>query len=149
MARLHRLLEISTSEVFLLGSTLTLIWIIRIGLWVIPFPRMRRLVSTATARARSNRAASEVNVGANLPKSFWQLVWAIGVVSRWVPQATCLTQALAAQVLLARAGHKATVHIGVAKDVSGKFEAHAWVEAYGRVVIGGAPDSHWTPLMTL
>ena len=48
--------------------------------------------------------------------SLEQMVWAVTVVSRYLPGATCLTQALAAQALLTQSGFPSQVEIGVAKD---------------------------------
>ena len=77
-----------------------------------------------------------------------RLVWAVRVASHYVPDATCLTQALATQVLLNRHGCQTNLRIGVARNETGQFQAHAWVEKDGMVVIGG-PASHlqrYTPL---
>jgi hypothetical protein len=41
-------------------------------------------------------------------------------------------------VLLERNEHPALVHIGVRRDESGAFQAHAWTESDGHKVIGGA-----------
>lgn len=49
----------------------------------------------------------------------------------------CLVQALAAQRWLARWGITARVTFGVIPHRTGDFEAHAWLEAGGRVVTGG------------
>jgi hypothetical protein len=75
------------------------------------------------------------------------IAWAVTVASHYVPVATCLTQALAARVLLAGRGRSARLCIGVARSESGRFQAHAWVECAGRVVIGGAEAPvRFTPL---
>ncbi len=42
-----------------------------------------------------------------------KLVWAVRIASAHVPPSTCLTQALAGQLLFERYGYPATVHIGV------------------------------------
>jgi hypothetical protein len=63
---------------------------------------------------------------------------AVAAVSRFVPTATCLTQAFAAQMMLARAGHATDLRIGVAKR-DGALEAHAWLEYQGTVVYGELP----------
>jgi hypothetical protein len=44
-------------------------------------------------------------------------------------------KALTGQILLNRAGVKHQLHIGVAARAG--FEAHAWIECCGRVLIGG------------
>jgi hypothetical protein len=49
----------------------------------------------------------------------------------------CVVQALAAQRWLARFGIPARLTFGVLPQRTGGFEAHAWLEAGGRVVTGG------------
>ena len=56
--------------------------------------------------------------------------------SLYFPSASCLTQALATQVLLARRGQLSTLRIGVIKGADGELKAHAWVENNGKVIIG-------------
>ena len=65
--------------------------------------------------------------------------WGVRNAARIVPGASCLTQALAAQFLLARSGHRSQIQIGVARDAGGRFLAHAWLISNGRVVVGGSP----------
>src|SRR5205085_2749087 len=61
----------------------------------------------------------------------------IQIASKFVPKATCLTQALSTQALLGRAGCQTHLRFGVQRsEGSGEFQAHAWVEHAGRVVIG-------------
>lgn len=71
--------------------------------------------------------------------------WAVRHAARLVPRATCLTQALAAQIMLARRGVPSVLQIGVdrAADSTGsaRFEAHAWLEVDGLVLVGGTADS--------
>jgi hypothetical protein len=74
------------------------------------------------------------------------VVWAVGLVSRTVPGATCLTQALAAQVLLSRHGCGSRLRIGVARAAAGGLVAHAWLESGGMVVLGGPDIGSYTPL---
>jgi hypothetical protein len=62
-------------------------------------------------------------------------VWAVRAVAARVPRASCLTQAVAASLLLRRYGHEATLRLGVARRDRG-LQAHAWVESGGRTVIG-------------
>jgi hypothetical protein len=71
------------------------------------------------------------------PETARRIGWAVRNVARLVPGASCLTQALAAQYLLARAGCRSELQVGVARDASGRFLAHAWLVSDGRVVIGG------------
>jgi hypothetical protein len=70
--------------------------------------------------------------------------------AKWVPEASCLTQALAAQLLLARCGITTLIHIGVNKDDTG-MAAHAWLKLGERILLGGTRESvaAYTPLTTL
>ncbi len=94
---------------------------------------------------------------ADARREAWECAHAVSRAARWVPRASCLTQALVLQRLLARRGYASSLFLGV--DRAGKpsqtprprakgFEAHAWVEWRGRVLIGG-DISRWTPLPLL
>ena len=77
-----------------------------------------------------------------------QLAWDVLVVSTYMPCATCLSQALAGQVLLTHYGYRAVVRVGVTKvDGKGTFQAHAWLESGGKVVIGES-EVAYVPLTT-
>lgn len=79
-----------------------------------------------------------------------EVVWAVESAGRLMPWAsTCLTQALAAQVLLLRRGHPALVHIGTVRGEDGDFQAHAWVESRGEILLGGQELERFTPLVVL
>ena len=74
----------------------------------------------------------------NAPPVEW-IAWAVARTSRFVPGATCLTQALTTQWLLGAYGYSSTLRIGVSRNLA-QMEAHAWVEHDGRVIIGGTGD---------
>lgn len=76
-----------------------------------------------------------------------QVVWAVGLLSRYLPGANCLTQGLAAQALLAQSGFPSQLEIGVAKDEDRRLQAHAWVVCYGQVVLGGQQAIQYNSLM--
>jgi hypothetical protein len=78
-----------------------------------------------------------------------RFVWAVKVVSRYVPRASCLTQAVAVQALLARAGHESSIEIGVAKDTAQQFQAHAWVVCDNKIVLGGPNVAGYARLTAL
>ena len=75
--------------------------------------------------------------------------WAVKAVSRYVPSATCLAQALTLQVLLSQEGIYSDLAIGVARGDESGFTAHAWLEADGAVIIGGEEREHFTRLKRL
>ena len=75
---------------------------------------------------------------------------AVEMAARRTPGAkSCLAQALAAQVMLGRRGYPALLHIGVAKGKQSRFQAHAWLESKGKVVIGGAAQEPFALLAIL
>ena len=58
-------------------------------------------------------------------------------VSRFVPGALCLAQAVSAQRILARFGFQTIMRIGVKSEATGELEAHAWLVCDDRVILGG------------
>ena len=108
---------------------------VRLALWRWPYAEVRaRLVALRDARRTVGPARPTAG------REAAALAWAVRVAARRVPKASCLTQAVALESLLADAGMRAEVRIGVARGADGSFEAHAWVEHDGRVLIGGVPD---------
>lgn len=134
MRRLKRFAQLTNTERVLLLRTWCIVAFTRIALWILPLPR-------ATCAVRKiERIIEGVSVE--------QVVWAVKVVSRYVPQATCLAQALAVHGFLSNAGRESRVQLGVAKDL-GRFEAHAWVVCGSEIVIGGPDVSRYTDLTDL
>jgi Transglutaminase-like superfamily len=124
------------SELLILMQAATSVCVVRLALWWIPFRNLRRMVNSLT-KTRS-RGAHRFSVD--------QLSWAVRVTSRYVPRATCLTQALALHILIKRAGFDSRIRIGVAKR-GRHLEAHAWVESQDRIVIGDYESERYMPLM--
>jgi hypothetical protein len=50
---------------------------------------------------------------------------------RWIWRHSCLRRAAVLALLLRRAGHDASVVIGVRRDAAGALEAHAWLACDG------------------
>ena len=140
MARWRRLLRLSPADWWLLLRIGLLLPLLRAGLSLFSFKRMRRLVIWAGRKPVPAQPVPAAELA--------RLVWAVSRLSRFIlADAPCLTQALAVQILFARRGVKTELRIGVAKEASGALQAHAWVERDGRVVIGGANSpQRFTPL---
>jgi hypothetical protein len=109
------------------------VWV-RLALWRWPYARVRARLAQRTAARRASRAAKPAQTEPTA------LAWAVRATARRVPKASCLTQALALESWLAEHGVDTDVRIGVARRPDGSFEAHAWVEHDGQVLIGGVPD---------
>ena len=129
MTRFLKLLSLPLGDRNILIRAGLLLWGVRIGLWILPFPRLRDLLSKKTTKPV---ATSQSETQARKVARYVRLM------SRYVPVATCLVQALVTVRLLEEAGLPACLRIGVARSNSGELEAHAWVESGGRVVIGGS-----------
>ena len=132
MRRLRRLAGLTRDERYLLLRALFVVGLTRLALWMMPVAVARRLVATTTGARKAIPAE--------------RLVWAVKVASRCVPRATCLTQALAVQALLASAGYASRIEIGVIKDTARRFQAHAWVMCGDQIVIGGPEVSRYARL---
>jgi hypothetical protein len=141
MRLLKRFIQLTGAERRILIRVLLVVGVARAALWALPLEKARRAVARASAGV----------VGGSVE----QVVWAVRVASRYLPGATCLTQALAAQALLTHSGFPAQVEIGVAKDSAKdsdeekvrQFRAHAWVVCHGQVVLGGQPGPRYNSLI--
>lgn len=137
MGRLRKFLNLSASERRLLFETALLLGAIKAGMKLLPFKRLRRLVDDFSDPSRKSRRTSVEDV-----------VWAVELAGRHMP-GTCLTQAMAGQILLGRQGYPTKLHIGVVKESDDGFLAHAWLESGGDIVIGGGALERYTPLISL
>lgn len=131
MKLVNKYLLLSAAERSLLFQAAARLAAFRLGLWLMPYPVLRRLMRYRLSTLPLPASTAEFPAD--------RLAWAVRVASRVVPAATCLTQAFALHSLLTGAGHLARIQIGVAKDDSLGFQAHAWVESGGRALLN-APD---------
>jgi Transglutaminase-like superfamily len=110
---------------------------VRVGLWLTSFRRLHRAFE---------RIAPPAGAPDPTPGEAERIGWAVGSAARFVPDATCLPQALAAEAILRHRGHPADLRIGVTRD-GGGVQAHAWVESYGRVIVGDGDLERFAPLL--
>ena len=110
---------------------------VRLTLWLRPWPAAERAFAHLAAPASPESRIPSADVA--------DLRRAVLLAARVVPRATCLVQAIALQILLARAGQPSDLRLGVAFDETRLFAAHAWLEQKGRILIG-ASEARWTPL---
>lgn len=103
---------------------------IRILLWIVPFKYIKgRMKLVNNSSKMENR-------------EIYRVKWAVMVARNYLPKATCLTNALTAQQLFSEMNYPSTVKIGVGKDSEGGFEAHAWLESDGQVIIGESEKNY-------
>jgi hypothetical protein len=128
---LRRLLVAPRSDRILLVRAVGWVLLARIALWLVPFARLRAQADRVAARGPREDPT--------------RIAWAAEAVGRRIPTATCLPRALAADVMLRRAGRVPELHIGVSKQGE-SFEAHAWLSLDGIVLVGDHDLHRYTPL---
>ena len=111
---------------WLIIEAVTLMVIIQAGFRLLSYAMLRRGLDNLKAlRAGSRHSPSRIG-------------WAVTAAGRRLPGRTCLSEALAADVMLCRHGYSPVVRFGIRKTDrrSATPEAHAWVECGGKIVTG-------------
>nr|WP_295930378.1 lasso peptide biosynthesis B2 protein [uncultured Dyadobacter sp.] len=105
---------------------------IKIGLTVLPFSMFRKIFHWFTATSEVTEVP-QVKID--------RLVWAVDTAANLLPfELLCLPRALAVKYLLRKAPSM-TLEIGIEVNPAKHFEAHAWIEQNGNIVIGQWPDT--------
>lgn len=139
--RIHRFVALPHARQWLLLRSFAVVAAIRLRLFLFPF----RSWKTGFPARRKLRSVRQEH-------SAPEIAWAVTAASSYVPKATCLVRALAAQFILARAGRPSRLHIGVAPgqpDSGFSLDAHAWLECGGQVLLGGPDTDRYRRLLTL
>lgn len=129
---MSKFLYLPASEKCLLSAACTLVLLIRIGLWFLPFRYLQKALSRFAVPARGDKAEDASTV--------LKIVRFVRFAGGCVPSASCLTQALAALVLIRLCGQEAELKFGISIDSNKKFAAHAWLEKGGRIILGKLSD---------
>jgi Transglutaminase-like superfamily len=142
MKRLREFLLLPAADKWLLIRATFLLETIKLGMWLLPFRTLRSLLTQAACVSRKPQHRDHASAE--------RIAWAVDAAGRHTPGLkTCLVRSLAAQVLLTWHGHPAFLHLGVVRGKQGQFQAHAWVESEGKIVIGGSELERYTLLATL
>ena len=110
--------------------------LVRVGLWILNFRRLEALLTNLNERLPTTLSAD--------PWTVERVAWAVKACSAYVPAASCLTQALAAQMLLTRRGYPTRLHLGFIKKDHHPLEGHAWLECEGQIVTGNGDLSRFS-----
>jgi hypothetical protein len=128
-------------DIVLFARACTYCVAVRIALWMMPTRALLRLV---------HRRVEEVaGLDGSAGSAAQRIAWSVRAAGRRLPYTTCLVEALAAQLLLARRGVHSGLRIGVQRDDEGRFEAHAWVDVKGEVIVGARPGMRYHVLPDL
>jgi hypothetical protein len=138
--RRYRTLE--PAERRLLREAGMLLALVRVGLVLLPYARLQRLLGRYAGKRQRPGVGSPASTSSD--ETLRKVSWAVGVFSRRTPgPTTCLAQALTAHALLGRHGCPSRLRIGVRErgpEARGPLRAHAWVESGGVVVVGALDD---------
>ena len=119
--------RLSAGELMRLLVALPVVLLARVSLWLMPSTRVHAVLT----KWRPGKGGLSPNRVAELSR-------AVSRASRIVPQATCLTQALALQSLLRWRGEPSRVEIGFLRGEDDEIRGHAWLVNREQVVVIGA-----------
>ncbi|MBE9213098.1 lasso peptide biosynthesis B2 protein [Plectonema cf. radiosum LEGE 06105] len=130
MKLLRKFWNLRKVDFYFLFVTFLLLGVIRLGLWLLEFRILLKIVNKLNTKKLP------------LPNAtLGKIIWAVNVTTRYMPGgAKCLARALTTQILMNHSSFSPELCIGVAKGHSGELEAHAWIKYQGYVVIGYLPD---------
>jgi len=127
MSALRRFLALGGAERAVAAEAGALLAFVRVTFWLLPFRVLRQalhrystLLNRTDGRVPATRVAALV----------------ASVARRFPTPVTCLAEALAAEAMLRRRGYEPALRLGVRRADAAVFDAHAWVECDGRIVIG-------------
>lgn len=127
--RLRKALALSWQQWFVLLCACGLLNFIRLLLWRFPFGKVRAWLAAFSSKWTTTTPGLTISVPF--------IAWAVSAASRHTPGgAMCLVKALTTQLLLNHYGYTHQLHIGVTRNAQQVFEAHAWVEYEGQVIMG-------------
>jgi hypothetical protein len=141
LSLIGKLIRLDATDRRLLAEAAFVVPIVRIALTLLPFRFVHRGVAAATRFLRRSFDPRP----APASRAPERITWAVTAVAARVPRASCLTQALAATLILARHGQAATLRVGVAKNDDGSLRAHAWLESDGQAILGEPAPGAFVP----
>jgi hypothetical protein len=138
--RLRKFLRLSLADRVLLCQAWGLFLLAELALRILPLKSLLAVGQKLSLKTRQEPGAAR-------PARVPHLAWLVEVAGRYAPvKATCLKQALVLSWLLGRRGIATTLRIGVARG-GGSFEAHAWLEQDGQVLLGLPASEGYEPLL--
>ncbi|WP_246800776.1 lasso peptide biosynthesis B2 protein [Mesorhizobium amorphae] len=109
-----------------LAHCLLVVAAVRLGLTLFSYNRLRRMVTQLDP-------PHEAGIG-----DLRRVAWGVAAAARLVPYASCLTQAISGQYILARQGNASKIRIGIERDTGTQLKAHAWLISGNHIVLGGS-----------
>lgn len=103
-------------------------------------------VRAEALRPKATSSALRAAAGTSAAEDRARVGWAVASAARFVPGATCLPQAMAAQAMLARRGIASTIQTGFDRTDAKGVEGHAWLVCDGDVVVGDIGLDRFVPV---
>jgi Transglutaminase-like superfamily len=133
MKKIQKFLYLEPSERYLLIETFLMLNFIRICFLTVKFPTLQSLLNRISRFNSSENFRSDELID--------KIVWRVEVSTSLSPGgAKCLARALVVHTMMERAGFNPILQIGVTDNPLKNFQAHAWVEYEGKIIIGNLPD---------
>lgn len=128
MNRLRKFLALPAQEKALYMNTAIWLIAVKVGLYLLPFERLRGWLAGFDELAGKPVEMEEMRA----------IIEAIERVAQALAplRINCLPRALVGHRLLGRKGFKVELKIGVLKTPGDRLVAHAWLEVQGRVILG-------------
>jgi len=130
---LNKLKSRTGNERGLLMEAFVFLCLIRIAVLLVPFQRIAGFLGLIAQETPAMQSSAEQKTAAT------SIGWAVRAAAYRIPWAgQCLSQALAAMMMLKRRGISCVLYLGVAKDLNGQesLAAHAWLTC-GDVFVTG------------
>jgi hypothetical protein len=122
--QIARLARLPVRDQGLIAQTVCIVALVRLALSTVGYRRLRHWLPKPNPDLDP--------AGTNVKR----IAQAVSLASKVIPGASCLTQAVAGHVLLARRGKSSLIRIGIRPTSGGRLAAHAWLVLEEGILIG-------------
>ncbi len=135
--KITKFLALTTAQKSCLLKIYVLLWHVRMRLWLFSYIHTRQWADECSNALNQRTLREECDA------DMVEIIRLLATAARYVPNATCLTQAIVGSMLLRKQGINTALHIGVKKGIAGDIEAHSWLEYNGEIILGGRLSSEF------
>lgn len=121
-------------------SIYCLIWKVRIRLWFSSYKKTRIWCAQKVNNKYLHHQSQDT-----FGRKF--LLNAVNITSNYVPKATCLTKALAADTVLKQSQFESHLFVGIKRNDDNYFESHAWLQDDKDIIFGGDFSTSFKPIL--
>jgi hypothetical protein len=132
--KINRFLILSFEEKRLVVETSILLSVVTAGLYLLPFKSFMKQIGRLEKKRKGVIKLRKFDSD--------KILWAVRRVSRYIPHARCLSQAITVKIMLINHIDPVQLRIGLKKSHDDGILAHAWLEQQGNIIIGNLADLH-------